>query len=237
MEYIMKRPTLRVSKCYLTYINYSYTFLFLCLILIYADSLGAQEPVGDPNEVWISISPSGSLRVGEPAELKVFMANQYEVQDLLLLFAIYSPDSSTWQWSDEIVSIVPGSRFEGVFELYYVAATPVPLSGGPIADTLSIHGSSISPPGMANGELEHMLSINFTPISPGIICIDSTRVDPWWDDYWLFYPPMLDPAWAGPFCFTVEPPKGDVDCSGEANVGDVVYLINWIFMGGPEPCK
>jgi uncharacterized protein (TIGR02145 family) len=29
---------------------------------------------------------------------------------------------------------------------------------------------------------------------------------------------------------------GDVDCSGESDIDDVVYLINYIFAGGPGPC-
>ena len=29
---------------------------------------------------------------------------------------------------------------------------------------------------------------------------------------------------------------GDVDCNMTVNIGDIVYLINYIFKGGPVPC-
>jgi hypothetical protein len=32
-----------------------------------------------------------------------------------------------------------------------------------------------------------------------------------------------------------EPPLGDCDCSGDVDIDDVVYLIAYIFSGGPEP--
>ena len=30
--------------------------------------------------------------------------------------------------------------------------------------------------------------------------------------------------------------NGDVDCNGEVNIGDAMYLINYLFLGGPYPC-
>ncbi len=35
---------------------------------------------------------------------------------------------------------------------------------------------------------------------------------------------------------TSHPVCGDVNCDGNANVGDAVYLINWVFKGGNSPC-
>ena len=29
---------------------------------------------------------------------------------------------------------------------------------------------------------------------------------------------------------------GDANCDGDCNVGDAVYIINYVFKGGPEPC-
>jgi hypothetical protein len=29
---------------------------------------------------------------------------------------------------------------------------------------------------------------------------------------------------------------GDANCDGQVNVGDAVYLIAYVFKGGPEPC-
>jgi len=30
--------------------------------------------------------------------------------------------------------------------------------------------------------------------------------------------------------------NGDVNCDGKRNVADAVHLLNWLFLGGPEPC-
>jgi hypothetical protein len=30
--------------------------------------------------------------------------------------------------------------------------------------------------------------------------------------------------------------SGDADCNGIVNISDAVYLISYIFGGGPEPC-
>jgi hypothetical protein len=35
---------------------------------------------------------------------------------------------------------------------------------------------------------------------------------------------------------TSQPLCGDSNCSGDVNVGDAVYIINYIFRGGPPPC-
>jgi hypothetical protein len=29
---------------------------------------------------------------------------------------------------------------------------------------------------------------------------------------------------------------GDANCDGALNIGDAVYLINYVFKGGTEPC-
>src|SRR5882762_11133337 len=29
---------------------------------------------------------------------------------------------------------------------------------------------------------------------------------------------------------------GDVNCDGKLNIGDPVYLLNYLFLGGKEPC-
>jgi hypothetical protein len=42
---------------------------------------------------------------------------------------------------------------------------------------------------------------------------------------------------AGVIFVTTTPVNGDVNCDGIRNVSDAVYLINWIFAGGPAPCS
>jgi hypothetical protein len=33
------------------------------------------------------------------------------------------------------------------------------------------------------------------------------------------------------------PDCGDINCDGVVDIGDVVYLVSWLFIGGPPPCK
>ncbi len=35
---------------------------------------------------------------------------------------------------------------------------------------------------------------------------------------------------------SVDPTDADVNCDGRIRITDCVYLINYIFLGGPEPC-
>jgi hypothetical protein len=30
---------------------------------------------------------------------------------------------------------------------------------------------------------------------------------------------------------------GDVDCNGKVDLGDVIYLLNFLFKSGPPPCS
>ena len=36
---------------------------------------------------------------------------------------------------------------------------------------------------------------------------------------------------------TIDEIAADVNCDADINVSDVVYLINYLFKGGPEPCS
>ena len=43
---------------------------------------------------------------------------------------------------------------------------------------------------------------------------------------------LFAPLHADPF---VDQSYGDVDCNGQINIGDAVFLLNYIFADGPEP--
>jgi hypothetical protein len=94
-------------------------------------------------------------------------------------------------------------------------------------------------PKAAPGPLEHAFDIHLKPTSPGTIVIDSSMFPP--GDFPLTFASTggsIIPAWNGPFEFTViEPPKGDMNCDGVANLADAIFIINWIFRDGPPPCR
>ncbi|MBU1318466.1 MAG: hypothetical protein KKG33_09400 [candidate division Zixibacteria bacterium] len=72
----------------------------------------------------------------------------------------------------------------------------------------------------------------------GQICIDSML--PWeWNELGCDGPYFLDKYGSDanhPICITVyEDPCNDADCSGAHDIDDVVYLLDYIFSGGPSP--
>jgi hypothetical protein len=205
-------------------------------------TVAAQPPLGAPNEVWVDVPDTAY--VGQEVELQVYMANSEPVGGFATSFIIYSPDGARWERVEQpdsewnffgdmnFISYVRGFRFWDYLELRMGVWGPVDSQSA----AFQIEGSSLSGPLAPVGPLEHAYTMHIRPTETGTICIDSTM---FWtaDDQWLFGPGG-DPAWNGPFCFTVvEPPIGDINCDGAGNLADAIYLINWIFKGGPEPCR
>ena len=50
----------------------------------------------------------------------------------------------------------------------------------------------------------------------------------------VIYPTLNGVCWP---VVSRNPDNGDVNCDGAVNVGDAVYLINYIFKNGPPPCQ
>jgi hypothetical protein len=66
---------------------------------------------------------------------------------------------------------------------------------------------------------------------PAVAANDSNIYFTWQDNRrgdWDIYAKMVDWSWMGVFC-------GDVTQDGSVDVADVVYLINYLFVGGPAP--
>jgi hypothetical protein len=208
----------------------------------------ARPPLGLPDELWITSSTGDTIYASQEVELQFYMANSFEILGIYHSFVIYSPDGAEWEWlsqpdgygsPDSIMTLVPGSRFEEVPWVLVVETIPQPMGGGPGEDTIGVGAIAFDPNMMESGPLEHMWSWYLRPTKVGTICIDSTCIPPCSFHQWHWDPGGVFPPWPEPICFTVlpSPVKGDINCDGDANVGDAVYLINWIFKGGPEPCK
>ena len=221
--------------------------LILLSLLVLLSTAAAQEPLGAGDEVWVDVIDT--VFVGQEVEFQVYIANS----DYLLWFdlgmRLESTDGAQWDWvfqseppwfepGDSIMlSLNHDSRFWGDnlespgFGLGYCYVSMCEFEVG---------GVSIAPPHVPAGGLERAYSIHLRPTSPGTISIDTASWPPATDQwhFGLAGAGNIHPVWNGPFHFTVvEPPKGDVNCDGAANVADAVYIVNWIFKGGPEPCR
>ena len=215
----------------------------IALTMLFAGQLSAQPPLGAGDEVWVDVADT--FCVGQEVEFQVYMANAADMGAFATTFEIYSPDSAQWDWvrqSNEewnfqgevnIITHVEGFRLWDYF--------PYRLGEWGPADSQSarfeVSATALAGPDAPGGPLEHAYTIHIRPSMAGTICIDSSKL-PIGDDQWIYYPSGQHPAWNGPFCFTVtEPPIGDINCDGAGNVADAVYIINWIFKDGPEPCR
>jgi hypothetical protein len=214
-------------------------------VFILASIAAAQPPLGAGNEVWVDVPDT--VYVGQEVEIKVYMANSGTVQAFVSAFQIYSSDADEWDWV-----VQPPSEWDFMGEINIVSHVggfrlweylPSRLGEwGPVDSQLAIFDVSAGTyyePWGPPGPLEHAYTIHIRPTKTGTICIDSS--DFWAaDDMWIYFGSEGSsfPAWNGPFCMTVaEPPLGDVNCDGAGNLGDAVYIINWIFKGGPDPCR
>lgn len=78
-------------------------------------------------------------------------------------------------------------------------------------------------------------------LSDKTICLDSVADTveywPWSTWVWSTLTESYTPTWDGPHCFTIHCCllRGDVNHSGEVNVADITYMIDFIFFGGPTP--
>jgi hypothetical protein len=221
-----------------------YSFLFLVLAS-FTSSVYAQGPVGDPDEVWVTSSSGDTLFVGELVMLEVHIAMSTVYDAVGITFELSSSDGAGWEWIDlgehGPFELIENSRMYIGTDVFVPEWAPSSPSGAP-ADTFCIGGISWDAPDFEPGQLEHSYNISIRPTEVGTICIDSGFIPPGavpWHFTSNDPPYLIQPTWGGPYCFTVLPSqaKGDVNCDGDGNLGDAVYLINWIFKGGPEPCK
>jgi hypothetical protein len=121
-------------------------------------------------------------------------------------------------------------------------------------DHICMGGAAMPGFGLPAGPSELCYTLQFEASAPSGVIIDGFCVKPYFYPpacTWTFtdggggYPPdfcgqpvpsEVDPV-ADPVCFDVgvPTPSGDVDCSGAVDIDDVVYLIAYIFAGGPPP--
>ena len=225
-------------------------YLALCMAMLGYVAVGAQEPIGAADEMWLTSAAGETLYVGQEVIIQVHISNSQQLGAFSMMFKIESTGGASWEPTPQAESLwnFPGSvnflspyndsRFWGD-ALEYRDCQIGPSEPG--REWFDVGGFSFSPPDAAPGPLEHAFDIHLKPTSPGTIVIDSSIFPPP-DLYPLLFGNSsgwhIVPAWNGPFEFTVvEPLAGDVNCDGSANLADAIYIVNWIFRGGPPPCR
>jgi hypothetical protein len=223
--------------------------LALCVVMWGYAAVGAQEPIGAADEIWLTSAVGETLYVGQEVIIQVHISNSQELGSAGLMFKIESPDGaweltpqaeSLWYFSSggNFLSPYNDSRFWGdALE----SRTGAVVQGEPGQEWFDVGLFSFSLPDAAPGPLEHAFDIHLKPTSPGTIVIDSSMFAPP-DLYPLLFGNSsgwhIVPAWSGPFEFTVVAPlAGDINCDGSANLADAIFIINWIFREGPPPCR
>jgi hypothetical protein len=234
--------------------------LLLCLALgVIFCGVDAQTPPpnGDANEVWLDVTysgkQSGKIAPDVDFSLDVYIANAQAEQAVTNGLRLWSPDGVTWtyrtsmEWygsgagsrGDMRHAISVSGRWVDAFAVPYFLLTPNPLLGGSAGnaeDSFLVSGIDFGT-GLPAGPLENLVQLNMT-MGPneGTWCVDSVTIFPQ-TATWVFGSGAV-PTFAGTFCWSVEQLPylcGDASGDGQVNIADAVYLVSWIFKGGPQP--
>lgn len=158
-------------------------------------------------------------------------------------FRIYSPDGAEWTSGS-------GAWSEFVTDSMFPQQLVIPQGvTGSAADTIGFAGFLWNTFGIPSGFDSVAWRITIGPIDAGFagktICVDSSFYPPrnkWkWVPWRGGFTPVY-PSWDGPHCFTVASVascceiRGDVDDNGFGpDIGDLVYLSEYVNEGGPAP--
>ena len=167
--------------------------------------------------------------------LRFYNGLSQRVEDLTNGFRVYSPSGATWTTTTALSNNAFGNFFDLGDVINYYGVT------GSATDTIGIGGAAIMG-GMPQGfdSVTHTITIGPIPqeYSGGEICLDSCWFPPHGQWLWSSKLDPYKPSWDGPHCFAIKyccEVRGDVDYSGACDVGDLTYLVAYLFQGGPEP--
>ena len=229
----------------------------VCLLLL------AGSPVMAANHVYFDVVKSGedknadTIFVGMNYELRIFISNDMHLSEIRIAPRVWGgivgkDDGSRaghfWEWLDVggygsttgCVRVIPGCRMyppETVWDATFSILEWNMNEDSP--DTLGIRGLADAV-GMAPGGSQHMISIHFTPKMPvyGMVTMwaDTAHISP---SGGLTFFDMdglpIYPTYSSPGEWPIAIVCGDADGDGAISVADAVYVINYVFKGGPAP--
>lgn len=158
-------------------------------------------------------------------------------------FRIYGSDSSvTWEVLDY------GPRPDIIFYLPQFSLFVPPDFNGVGADTIGFTASVLMGQGIPPGYQGPYFWITVALPDPGSIggsfCLDSAWFPPSGIWMWAYGSTVgsFAPAWDGPHCWSITGPccvgqRGNVDGDFDdiLDISDLVYLVDYMFTGGPTP--
>lgn len=182
----------------------------------------------------------GGLRTNVPVTFNLRATNNsaFSIGGFQNGFRVYSPDGASWQpitWDTASIGWI-GRFMNGLGYL------PLSVTGSG-ADTIAFSGLSADA-GFEIGfdRLVWSISTMVYPEDLGkTLCLDSCYFPPMGYWIWSTIPTSGSyyPEWSGPFCFTIGPAGsytcGDVNNDSMIDIFDLIYLVNYIFMGGDAP--
>jgi len=190
-----------------------------------------------------NIKPDGKIPAGP--DLKFMMRWIYStggnVKGFCNGFRVYSPDGATWQ---PIVLNAMSLDWGNWFPLCGGLCIHYSSVNGSGADTVLAGGAGITGTGIAPpfDTLVWWIETQVYPADTGKhLCVDSSYFPqnmPW---VWCSTGGSFVPNWSGPHCFEIaaccnhDGIRGDVDYSLGINIADAVFLVDYIFFGGPPP--
>lgn len=216
------------------------------------------------NHVYVDIAELGAekgadtLFVGKHYVVRYYIRNDIELGEIRIASSFWggivgksgteSRAGHFWEWLDvggygsicAAVTCVPGCRMdppETVWEdAFYIFEWNMNEDS---PDTIGIRGVALVG-GLLPGTSQHMLSVHFTPRMPSYGMITM-----WHDTAFIpltgglnFYDmggTLIYPTYTSPGDWPIALVCGDANGDGQANVGDAVFVINYVFKGGPAP--
>ncbi|HOP07941.1 MAG TPA: hypothetical protein PLF13_11700 [candidate division Zixibacteria bacterium] len=211
--------------------------LCICFLFFTASAFGQNAVTLDHVD---GLSGNNTLAVGSEISFYFRLTNNtgFDIMGATNGFRVYSPDGAEWQ---SLTTDSAAIGWEEIFDggLFF---TPRSVTGNG-SDTVGFGGFRIEQPGIPNGfsQIVYTVTTQITSDFKGrTLCIDSCYYPP--SGFW-FWSHAADgntvPDWDGPHCFEISgccQHIGDINHSGTGpDISDLVYLVAYMFQGGPEP--
>jgi len=212
----------------------------ISVLLLSAPSVAAQGSISLDHVD--GLGEPGQIVAGQTVTFYIRLTNSstFDLMGATNGFRFYSTDGGVWSpITADSANIGWGEIFDG--GLYF---TPLSVSGAG-ADTVGIGGFAILKPGMTSGfdQVVYTISTQVSVSENGkTFCLDSSFYPP--AGYWFWSHSTNGnsiPTWDGPHCYVATGcclgMRGNVDGDpGETiDISDLVYLVDYMFVSGPEP--